>query len=77
MTETKLSKKRSRSMSSIRKATNSQYWSELSKTSKIMEERVAIFVKQTNIQIVHPNQSVETHTSISTIITTKGKIVID
>ena len=78
MTEFKPSKKKSKSMpSSFRKASNSQYWSELSRTSKIMDDRVAVFVEQTNVRIVQPNETIKVKTSISTIITSKGKIVID
>ena len=78
MTEFKPSKKKNKSMpSSIRKVSNSQYWSELSKTSKIMDDRVAVFVEQTNVRIVHPNETIKVKTSISTIITSKGKIIID
>lgn len=78
MTEFKPSRKKSKSMlSSFRKASNSQYWSELSRTSKIMDDRVAVFVEQTNVRIVQPNETIKVKTSISTIITSKGKIVID
>ena len=77
MTRTKLPKKRTISKSSLRKASTSQYWSELSKKRRIMDEQVEIFIKQTNIRIVVPDESTETETSVSTIFTSKGKIIIN
>lgn len=77
MTKTRLPKKRTVSKSSLRKASTSQYWSELSKAKKIMNEQVDIFIKQTNIRIDVPDESAEAETSVSTIFTSKGKIIIN
>lgn len=76
MTRIKPSKSRTISKSSIRKASASRYWSELSKTKKLMNDQVEIFIKQTNIRVVAPNESIESETSVSTIVTSKGKIII-
>lgn len=77
MTYPKSNKKRVQSRSSMKKASHSQYWSDFDKKNKIMGERIEVFVRESNIQIAHPKVSSKEQKSVSTIVTSKGKIIID
>ena len=76
MTHPKPSNKRRLSISSCRKASNSKYWRERSRTIKIMDEQTAIFIEQSNIRVIHPEESANIKASVSTVINSKGKIIV-
>lgn len=69
--------KRRLSASAARKARNSRLWSERTQYSNIINENANSFVSQKNIRIVILDESKSVGESFSTIVSSKGKIVID
>lgn len=41
-----------------------------------MDEQTAIFIEQSNIRVVHPEESANIKASVSTVINSKGKIIV-
>ena len=65
------------STSTVRKARNSRFWSERTQSVRIINENASLFVSQKNIKIMKLDETQKVATSFSTIVSSKGKIVID
>lgn len=70
-------KKGKMSPSTVRKAANSRIWSERTQSIRIINENASLFVSQKNIKIIKLDETQKVATSFSTIVSSKGKIVID
>lgn len=65
------------SASAARKATNARIWREKAQAVRIIDENVTLFISQESIRIIKLDESKKVEGSFSTIVSSKGKIVID
>lgn len=77
MIKTKQMNAKKLSTSATRKTINSQYWRERTQLIEKIDENVTMFISQTDIKIIKLEESKKIEKSFSTIISSKGKIIID